>query len=133
MTRLCVAIFVNDLAQARRDAVAAAEAGADMVELRIDEFTGHEQVRTLDIENCPLPCIVTCRPTWEGGQCELPEGERMAAARSGGSSSGDISRCRAEGFRQFAVLGEVNAPLPRDHRPGLIVSSHDFAGRPAAA
>jgi 3-dehydroquinate dehydratase/shikimate dehydrogenase len=34
-------------------------------------------------------------------------------------------------FRQFAVLGEVNATVPRNHRPGMIVSSHDFTGRPA--
>jgi hypothetical protein len=37
MTYLCIAIFVSDEAQARRDIAVAAEAGADMVELRIDE------------------------------------------------------------------------------------------------
>ncbi|HWE95120.1 MAG TPA: type I 3-dehydroquinate dehydratase [Tepidisphaeraceae bacterium] len=129
MTRLCAAIFVSDLAQARRDAVAAAEAGAEMVELRVDELTGHEQVRAL-IRECPLPCIVTCRPTWEGGQCDLPEGERMAVLEVAANVPATYIDVELKAYRQFAVLGEVNASVPRDHRPGLIVSAHDFAGRP---
>ena len=130
MTHLCAAIFVTDLAQALRDAIAAAEAGADMVELRIDEFTGHEQVRAL-IRDCPLPCIVTCRPTWEGGQCELPEGERTAALEVAAYAPATYLDVELKAFRQFAVLGEINAAVPRNQRPGMIVSAHDFAGRPA--
>jgi 3-dehydroquinate dehydratase/shikimate dehydrogenase len=130
MTRLCAAIFVTDLAQARRDAVAAAEAGAELAELRVDEMTGHEQVRAL-IRECALPCIVTCRPTWEGGHCDLPEGERMAVLEVAANAPASYIDVELKAFRQFAVLGEVNASVPRDHRPGLIVSAHDFAGRPA--
>jgi 3-dehydroquinate dehydratase/shikimate dehydrogenase len=128
MTRLCAAIFVSDLAQGRRDAVAAAEAGADMVELRIDQFTEHEPVREL-VRQCPLPCIVTCRPTWEGGQCELPEPERLAVldvAAAAGASYVDIE---LESFRRIPNL-EHRAVTPRDQRSGLIVSSHHFRSRP---
>jgi 3-dehydroquinate dehydratase/shikimate dehydrogenase len=128
MTRLCAAIFVSDLAQARRDAVAAGEAGADMVELRIDQFTEHDPVREL-VRDCPLPCIVTCRPTWEGGQCELPEPERLAlldVAAAAGASYVDIE---LESFRRVPNL-EQRAVTPRDQRPGLIVSSHHFRNRP---
>lgn len=129
MTRLCAAIFVTDLAQAQRDTATAAEAGADMVELRIDEFTGHDQVRAL-VSGCRLPCIVTCRPTWEGGHCELPENERMAVLEVAAYARPAYIDVELKAFRQFAVLGEVNANVPRDHRPGMIVSAHDFAGRP---
>jgi 3-dehydroquinate dehydratase/shikimate dehydrogenase len=129
MTHLCVAIYVNDLAQAQRDAITAAEAGAEMVELRIDEFTGHDQVRAL-VSDCRLPCIVTCRPTWEGGHSELPEDERLAVLEVAAYSRPAYIDVELKSFRQFAVLGEVNANLPRDHRPGMIVSAHDFAGRP---
>lgn len=101
-----------------------------MVELRVDELTGHEQVRTL-VRECPLPCIVTCRPTWEGGQCELPEGQRMAVLEVAAQAPATYFDVELKTFRQFAVLGEVNASVPRDHRPGLIISAHDFVGRPA--
>ena len=39
MTRLCVSIFVHDIAQARADADAARQSGAEMVEFRVDELT----------------------------------------------------------------------------------------------
>jgi 3-dehydroquinate dehydratase / shikimate dehydrogenase len=129
MTHLCVAIFVNDLAQAQRDVVAAAEAGADMVELRIDDFTGHDQVRAL-VSDCRLPCIITCRPAWEGGHCELPENERMAVLEVAAYARPAYVDVELKAFRQFEVLGEVNASIPRDHRPGMIISAHDFVGRP---
>ena len=76
MTRLCAAIFVRDMAQALRDVALAAEAGADMVELRIDEFTETGKVREL-LSEVKLPTIVTCRASWEGGHCELPDIERV--------------------------------------------------------
>ena len=70
MTQLCAASFVDDIAQAKRDIARAAEAGADMVELRIDRFTEPHLVRQL-AEECILPAIFTCRPRWEGGECDL--------------------------------------------------------------
>ena len=45
MTRLCVAIFVTDFGKAKRDIALAAERGADMVELRIDQLTDAHAVR----------------------------------------------------------------------------------------
>ena len=48
MTLLCVAIFLRDDAQARRDIALAAEAGADIVELRIDALTAHMEARAPD-------------------------------------------------------------------------------------
>jgi len=120
MTYLCVAIFVTDLPKAKRDMALAAEAGADIVELRIDQFTDPRQLPPL-LDRSLLPCIVTCRPISEGGRCELPSPERLAlllAAQAGKASYIDIE---LETIRHTKV--------PPDCRP-FIVSSHDFTGRP---
>src|SRR4051812_31166798 len=76
MTHLCVAIFVNDVAQAKRDIALAAEAGADLVELRVDSFAEPAALAGLAAQSI-LPLIVTCRPTWEGGQSEQSDDERL--------------------------------------------------------
>ena len=129
MTRLCVAIFVTDEAQAQRDAAAAAEAGADMVELRIDQFTDPHKLRPL-ISSIRLPTIVTCRPAWEGGQCELPEAERLNVLEEAALAAPTYVDIELEALRR-SELRRIDPSIPREKRPGIIVSSHDFEGRPA--
>lgn len=139
MTLLCVAITVHELAQAHRDASVAAENGADIVEYRVDTFTELEGVRTLVLQS-PLPCIVTCRPAWEGGACDLPDQERipvLEAASISGAAYIDVelvAYSRSANLRQkvhFNAGRPVDQTAPRENRKGLIVSSHDFEGRPA--
>src|SRR5213078_14823 len=68
-------IFVEDTAQVKRDVATAAEAGADLVELRLDRITNQPMaINIVDI----LPCILTCRPTWEGGESRFSDEERLA-------------------------------------------------------
>ncbi|MEO0630643.1 MAG: type I 3-dehydroquinate dehydratase, partial [Planctomycetota bacterium] len=77
MTLVCVPIMVDDPAAALTDAQSAKDAGADIVELRIDSyFPGSEgdaedrlRIETLRslIADCPLPVILTCRSAEEGG------------------------------------------------------------------
>lgn len=125
MTRLCVAIFVTDPAKAQRDIAAAAEAGADMVELRVDALTDAETIRQV-VRSATLPAIVTCRPTWEGGQSALSDSDRialLAAAAAGGAAYVDVELAALPAIAGFS-------PEPREHRTGTIVSSHDFVGRP---
>jgi 3-dehydroquinate dehydratase/shikimate dehydrogenase len=129
MTRLCVAIFVRDLRQAQSDAASAAEAGADMVELRIDEFTDRDQLRTL-LESISLPAIVTCRPIWEGGHSKLPDKDRLAILDFAASCGAAMIDVELETYREDPVLAEIQQSKAPATRPGLIVSSHGFAGRP---
>ena len=129
MTYLCAAIFVRDLAQAKRDAIVAAEAGADMLELRIDALTDAGQIRAL-LENMTLPAIVTCRPAWEGGESELPDSQRLELLDAAAASGASYIDVELETYRRIPEI-ESRARTPRDRRPGLIVSSHDFTGRPA--
>jgi len=121
MTYLCVAIFVTDLAQARRDIALAAESGADMVELRIDTFTDADQLREL-VSTAILPVIVTCRPEWEGGNSEATDAERISALETVGAAGATYLDIELATLRRN--------PPPATDRP-LIVSTHDFTSRPA--
>ena len=127
MTHLCVPIFVNDVAQAHRDAALAAESGADMVELRIDTMTDAEAVKSL-VTSVHLPAIVTCRSPDEGGKSELSDIERLAlltAAAEAGASYLDIE------FAAVRANDWAGPQQPRDRRSGWIYSFHDFQTRPA--
>jgi 3-dehydroquinate dehydratase/shikimate dehydrogenase len=121
VTLLCVPIFVSDLDQASRESAIAAEAGADLVEYRIDEFSDPIQVRAL-VRNAPLPCVVTCRPEWEGGHSNLPDERRFLALRGAVEQNAAYIDVELEAYRH------PDAPVPADGR--LILSSHDFKGRP---
>src|SRR5687767_9280973 len=74
MTRLCVPLFVNDVAQAKRDIAAAAEAGADVVELRLDGFDGDASDL---VDHSILPTIITDRSADEGGRSDISDAERV--------------------------------------------------------
>jgi len=122
VTKLCAAIFVRDLATAKRDIALAAESGADLVELRIDTFTDPPQIREL-LAAATVPTILTCRAEREGGECELPDEQRFALLnQEAGQNATYIDF-------ELAALRSDFASRPQGG-PRLIVSSHDFAGRP---
>lgn len=120
-TALCVSIFVTDLAQAKRDIARAAEAGADLVELRIDTFTEPHLVRQL-VEESIRPAVVTCRAAWEGGQSALPDEQRLAVLESACHAHTRYIDVELEAVRRGNDL-----PVGRP----VICSFHDFDGRPA--
>jgi len=99
------------------------------VELRIDQFTDRDQLRAL-LQGLSLPAIVTCRPTWEGGLSELPDAERLSLldfASSCGTAYVDVELAA---FQKDPLLADAQSSVPRQNRAGLILSSHDFSGRP---
>lgn len=83
-TLICVPILVHDEETALDDAHEAKDAGADLVEWRIDEiFQGESDdagalIVEHVVERSPLPCIVTCRLTSEGGSYDGDEAARIA-------------------------------------------------------
>jgi 3-dehydroquinate dehydratase/shikimate dehydrogenase len=142
MTYLCVPIFVTEIEKARRDIALAAEAGAEMVELRIDEAAGAGQTEGANLErlvaDAGVPCIVTCRPSWEGGRSDLPDDARVGMLRRTANAGASYIDVEVETYRrrgQF-IRADGGSELddiietPRDARTGLIFSAHDFAGRP---
>ncbi len=138
--------MVEQVDAARADAIRAAEHGADIIEYRIDQCfrtphdTPHDTPEIFRlVEESPLPCIITCRPTWEGGHYEGNEDDRLALFQALGTSDHPPRYIDVELkalARTAAAISAINAavdhPDPtRDVHTSLILSTHDFQGRPA--
>lgn len=140
MTRLTVPLFVNDLETALADATRAAEVGADLVEYRIDTFLDPQEVQQL-VARSPLPCLVTCRPEWEGGEFDGDETDRISLLEHAGLGSDGIAPAyldvELKAYQTSANLRQkVGLVVDHDDQPrlgvttGLILSSHDFQTMP---
>ncbi len=134
MTRLAVSILIHNIGQALAAAAQAAEHGADLIELRVDPFVRTEadadQIAQL-IEQCGLPCIVTCRPTWEGGHHPGTDAQRLDLLdriMAGRTAPSYLDFELASYQRDPQVRGRLAQMLRHDTR--LILSSHDFSQRP---
>src|SRR5688500_3736107 len=126
MTRLCVPLFVTDTAQAQRDIALAGEAGADVVELRIDEFIDLVAIREL-LRTVSLPCLLTCRPEWEGGRSTYSNEDRILILQG-------LAGATNAAYIDLELTTAVDdGPINATHTAGgrVILSSHDFTGRPA--
>ncbi len=146
MSKLAVSIFVHDPATALADARRAKAAGADMVELRVDALfepgpPPHNKLAAMVtlINQCPLPCILTCRPVWEGGLYEGDDQSRLAIFEHAGLADRppaylDIELAayqRSANLRQKVHLVVDHPSAIRPQPTQLILSSHDFQKRPA--
>ncbi len=112
----------------------AAEARADIVELRIDGVQGLDLPALLADRAAPV--IVTCRPVWEGGRFDGTEPDRLRLlrrARALGAEFIDVE-FRADWRSVLYHTEPPNPPNPPNHRTateGLVLSFHDFTGVPA--
>ncbi len=118
MAKLCVTVTGETTADLRRkrDEVV----GADLVELRLDTVADPHAAGALAGRRTPV--IVTCRPTWEGGQFKGSEEERKQILRDAlarGAEYVDV-----EWKAGFTDL--LSATAGRR----VVVSSHDFDGVP---
>ena len=158
MTQICVPLMVENHADALRDAIFAAEHGADMVELRVDVFFEDRTTepddersestvvdllearidRVLDlVEVMPLACIVTCRPHWEGGEYHGDDLDRVALYEALANSEKPPAYIDVElaTFTHTPAIGERIVKAVETKGEGspstrLILSTHDFTGRP---
>ncbi|MEO1534244.1 MAG: type I 3-dehydroquinate dehydratase, partial [Planctomycetota bacterium] len=149
-TLVCVPIMVDDPAAARADAQSAKDAGADIVELRIDSyFPGSEgdaedtlRIETLRslIADCPLPVILTCRSADEGGDYDGDESDRVSLLEKlcvnveHPPAYLDFELAayqRSANIRQKINLCVDHPKQQRDVRTRLILSMHDFDQRPS--
>ncbi len=125
MTQLAVPIMVESLDRALAASAAAAEHGADLVEYRIDNFADDPAQVVAMVERSALPCILTCRPTWEGGDYAGDEAVRLAVLQAAAEAS------RPPAYIDVELRSELHARLKLGGDTGLILSIHDFTGRPA--
>jgi 3-dehydroquinate dehydratase/shikimate dehydrogenase len=141
LTLLAVSILIKPdqgAPEACAAAARAAEHGADLVEYRVDHLADQPAAVLAILERSPLPCILTCRPTWEGGHHQGPESQRVAlwramahAARPPAYLDVELAAFQKSPELREATLAIVDHPgqiEPR--RTGLILSSHDFETRP---
>ncbi|CAN6467795.1 unnamed protein product [Victoria cruziana] len=82
-TLLCVPLVASSVEEMLGQMDQAKDAGADIVEVRLDHIQGfrpHQDLETL-LKHGKLPALVTYRPKWEGGQYEGDENERLNVLR----------------------------------------------------
>jgi 3-dehydroquinate dehydratase/shikimate dehydrogenase len=145
MSFICVPIMVRDFAPALADATAARDQGANIVEFRVDEcFSGspdeESMIRKL-VEASPLPCIVTCRSASEGGHYDGDEMSRVSMYE-GLVLGADVKRppryidmeqaaySASANIKQKVNLAVIHPGQSGARETSLILSIHDFAGRP---
>lgn len=148
MSMICVPIMVEESQAALLDASLAQAKGADLVEYRVDllfeerddESLQDRMDRVLDlVKESPLPCIVTCRPHWEGGDYHGDDDERISLYEALGTSDHppayiDVELAtytRSANIRQKVNLAVDHPKQQRKVTTRLILSSHDFEGRPS--
>lgn len=150
MTHLCVAIpveHVADVSAALAAVQAAHEQGATMVEWRVDalaeEPTALAAIREL-VGSSPVPSIVTIRSAREGGHYRGGEDDRVSLLQAIGTGAADGHAVpayldfeladyeRSANLRQKVELAVQHPGQVRSVGARLILSAHDFEGRPAA-
>jgi 3-dehydroquinate dehydratase/shikimate dehydrogenase len=121
-TQICITVTGND-GTALRAARVAAEADADLVELRLDSMERPDADAALAGRG--KPAIVTCRPRREGGMFAGSEEERLRILRRAHDLGAEFIDIEWD-----ADAGELMRA--RGNR-GTIVSRHVFAAAPDAA
>ncbi|MCA9288026.1 MAG: type I 3-dehydroquinate dehydratase, partial [Phycisphaerales bacterium] len=156
MALICCPLMVHDVERSLGEAAMAREMGADLVEYRVDELFsgggGGDGSASLEDEiaavvrlvgRSPVACIVTCRPTWEGGAYDGPEDARVSLFEALGTLEPprghppryiDVELAAFEksaNVREKVHLAVDHPERGRSLSPSLILSIHDFEGRPA--
>lgn len=144
-TLLCVPLMVDDVDAAFADAQLARDLGADLVEYRVDDLfhgegddAGQEAVLRLARET-PISCVVTCRSADEGGGYDGDDIARISLYEALGVMDTppayvdlELSTFeRSSNLRQKVRLGVIHPGQQKDLSTRLILSSHDFDGRPS--
>lgn len=126
MTRLCVPITVNSLEQAKRDVARAIEAGAEIVELRVDDVADPSVAVAIQQAFERTTFILTRRAERQGGHSEEDDAQRIAwtfNARGDRPNYVDVEFDSDPRVLEDAFLEHGSQRV--------IASQHDFRTRPA--
>lgn len=138
-THLAVPVFADSVERLRESILAAVDAGATLVELRLDlcEDVSDDDVRTATA-NLPgnVLLLLTNRSVSQGGQCEDADAERLARIDRLASAF-DLIDVELETWRRSEdnrnlIRRALSHPSGRRavDRRRLVLSIHDFRGRP---
>jgi len=144
MTLITVAITVEtpaEVLEALRTATQQVQAGARIVEWRVDalaEDAGALDAITRLVRESPAPCIVTIRSASEGGGYRGDDTDRVSLIEAIGTADPGpryidfelLHLSRSANIRQKVLLAVDHARQVRDLKTSLILSTHDFKGRP---
>ncbi|XP_059452287.1 bifunctional 3-dehydroquinate dehydratase/shikimate dehydrogenase, chloroplastic-like isoform X1 [Corylus avellana] len=128
-TLLCAPVMAESVHKMLINMDKAKQEGADLVEVRLDSlksFNPYEDLKTL-IKECPLPTLVTYRPTWEGGQYDGDEKKRLDALRLAMEFGADYIDVELQVAHEFndSIYGK------KPEKFKLIVSSHNYQDTPS--
>ncbi|MFA5865149.1 MAG: shikimate dehydrogenase [Phycisphaerae bacterium] len=129
MTKLTVPITAVSLNQAIDDIRRSAQAGADLVEIRLD-YLASVDYQSL-VENSPVPILWTLRHSSEGGKFTgsvESQIDQLSAAISAGGNYVDIEfqRWTTSGKAQERLLNKISQLRTGGKNVKLILSCHDF-------
>ena len=118
MSRICVTVTADTTAELRRKRDEVSH--ADLVELRLDTVKDPNVAAALAGRKHPV--IVTCRPSWEGGQFTGSEEERKQILRD----------AIARGAEYVDIEWKANFTDLLSPTTGrrIVISSHSFDGVP---
>ena len=119
---LVIVASAPTMAELRRRRDAAAMAGADIVELRLDSVADPDVKAALAERTCPV--IVTCRPEWEGGAFKDSEAERRRILESALLDGAEYVDVEAKAAFASEMIGGTGGKR-------IVLSTHDFDGVPA--
>jgi 3-dehydroquinate dehydratase/shikimate dehydrogenase len=121
-SQLCVAVTGRTMQEIRQRRDAAAAAGADLVEMRLDTVERPDAAGALEGRRCPV--IVTCRASWERGYFQGTEEERrriLEHALTLGAEFVDVEV--TAGFARELIAARSGR--------GIIASSHCYGDFPS--
>jgi 3-dehydroquinate dehydratase/shikimate dehydrogenase len=135
MTKLAVPIAAPNIESAKEQIRLAVEAGAEMVELRMDylENTSVEAAKELVAEVRSLPkkiqTIVTCRDQNEGGAQFLPTDTRIDILVAGMMAGAEFADFELNNYLVPEYRGKIRRAVSASMKGKLILSTHNFDGK----
>jgi len=136
MSYLVVSIAAESIEQAVQQARSAVQAGAQLLELRLDYFDqlstdgARAAISAVRSGLCrPVGLIVTCRDFRQGGARNHPLSDRLEALIAAVEASVEYVDLEYENFAVPETRQKIEQALYRRPKTHLILSAHDFHGR----
>ena len=133
MAYLAVPIAAQNLERAEQQIKAALACGAEMLELRVDylENLSVDLVRRLMHQaqkagDQPIPIIVTCRHSQQGGAIAYPEQLRIEVLTGALKAGAEFIDFEYEKFLSVESQEKIELALSQSSKGRLILSAHNF-------